>query len=72
MYYGFKPAPAIIKNPKAKSILERVHQVLVYLLRLKNLQKYDQIQKTERLYDASQMKETLSVACCAVLGSIAN
>ena len=38
---SIKPTLTTIKNPQVNSILERVHQVVGYLLRAKNLQKYD-------------------------------
>ena len=39
--FHIKPTPTTIKNPQANVILERVHQVLGDMRRIKNLQEYD-------------------------------
>ena len=39
--FSIKLTPTTINNHQSKTILERVHQVLVSMLRTKNLTKYD-------------------------------
>ena len=38
--YGIKPAPTTAKNPQANAVVERVHQVIQNMLRVKNLSKH--------------------------------
>ena len=39
--FSIKPIPTTIKNSQANSILKKVHQAFITMLRTKNLQKYD-------------------------------